>query len=99
MIDILTTIGSNKLFIGLAMIVMNIGSRYIVNDITADHEEFLKSSIFKKVVMFCIVFIATRDIMTAIIMTFAFSVVMGGLLNKKSGFYILSFTKPTKLIF
>lgn len=99
MLDLLTIIGSNKMFIGVAMIIMNIGSRYIINDITSEHEEFLKSSLCKKVVMFCIVFIATRDILTAIILTFAFFVVMGGLLNKKSGFYLLSFTRPTKLIF
>ena len=96
MFDLLTLVGSNKIFIGIAMIIMNLGSRYIVNDITPEHEAIMKSSLFKKVVMFCIVFVATRDIMTAIILTFAFSVIMGGLLNKSSGFYI---SKPTKIRF
>lgn len=99
MLDLLTTVGSNKIFIGVAMIIMNLGSRFLVNDLTPEHEAIMKSSLFKKVIMFCLVFVATRDILTAIILTFAFSVVMGGLLNKSSGFYILSLSKASKLRF
>lgn len=95
----LETLATNKIFIGVAMIIMNLGSRFLITDINPEHEKIMKSALFKKIIMFCLVFIATRDIMTAIILTFAFSVVMGGLLNKSSGMYMFSLTKASKLIF
>ena len=95
----LAELGANKVFIGIAMIIMNLGSRYIITDLTPEHEKILKSSLFKKIIMFCIIFIATRDIMTAIILTFAFFTIMNGFLNKKSGFYIFGLAKATQFIY
>lgn len=82
-------LNTNKIFIGCAMLIMNLGSKYIAMDIGPGHERILKNEIFKKVILFCMVFVATRDIMTAIILTFAFTVVFNGLLNEKSRFSLL----------
>lgn len=66
------TLASNKFFVGLCIILMNIGTKYVLADITEVHEVFLNSSIFKLIVLFCIFFISTRDIMVACMLTFGF---------------------------
>lgn len=86
---ILTSIATNKMFIGCAMLIMNIGTKHIVADITPALEEVIKSPIFKKIIVFCMFFIGTRDIMTSIILTFAFTVIINGLLNEKSKYSLL----------
>jgi hypothetical protein len=74
---------------GLAMIIMNFGSRYILGDLSQFHENVLKSEVAKKIILFCIFFVATRDILVAIMLTFAFYFVVFGILNEKKLYNIV----------
>lgn len=87
--DAFTLIATNKVFIGVAILIMNMGSRFVIMDIGKMHERLLSNEIFKKVVIFCMFFVATRDIMTSVILTFAFIVLLDGLLNEKSRFNLI----------
>lgn len=87
--DAFTLIATNKIFIGVAILIMNMGSRFVIMDIGRMHEKLLSNEIFKKVVIFCMFFVATRDIMTSVILTFAFIVLLDGLLNEKSRFNLI----------
>lgn len=87
--DAFTLIATNKVFIGVAILIMNMGSRFVIMDIGKMHEKLLSNEIFKKVVIFCMFFVATRDIMTSVILTFAFIVLLDGLLNEKSRFNLI----------
>ena len=82
-------INTNKLLVGVAMLVMNMGSRYILADFTKLHEKVFMSTAFKTLVIFAITFVATRDFMSACILTFAFIVIMYGLLNETRKFNLL----------
>ena len=82
-------LNTNKVFIGCAMLIMNLGSKYIAADLGESVERILKNDLFKKIILFCMVFVATRDVMTSLILTFAFTVVVNGLLNEKSRFNLL----------
>jgi hypothetical protein len=95
--DILSNLAANKLFIGVAMIIMNLGSKHIVNDISPKLESAMKTSVFKMIIVFCIVFVATRDIKTALVLTFAFIVVVKGLLNEKTKYSIFHILKATSI--
>ena len=80
-------LAENKIFIGLLMIMVNIGARFIIEELSDEHREIAKGEIFRKVVVFCSVFMATRDIMTSLIVTIIFVVVMNEVLateEKKS---------------
>jgi hypothetical protein len=79
----------NKAFAGLTMILMNIGSRYVVGDLTKMHEYILSSTIFKRIVVFCMFFIGTRDVMVAIMLTFIFTIFLNGLLNETSRYNLI----------
>jgi len=92
--EALTALATNKIFIGCAMLVVNLGSRHIAADLSPQVEAFMKHKLFRKVILFCIIFVATRDIMTAIILMFAFTVVIDGLLNPKSRFNLFWRNRP-----
>lgn len=86
---ILSSIATNKLFIGCTMLIMNIGTKHVVADISPNLEEIIKSTLFKQIILFCMFFVATRDIMSSIILTFAFNVIIKGLLNEKSKYSLI----------
>ena len=71
----------NKIFIGLVMIMVNIGARFIIEELSDEHREIAKGETFRKIVIFCSVFMATRDIMISLIVTIIFIVVMNEVLK------------------
>jgi hypothetical protein len=75
-------IASSKMFAGVAMLLMNLGSRYVVSDITAVEERIFKSDLIKPIIVFCMIFIPTRDVMVSIMLTFAYFFVMNNFLQK-----------------
>lgn len=82
-------LNQNNLFLGLTMILMNIGGRYIEFELSSTHKKFLSSKIAQYVLLFIIVFTTTRDIMTSIIVTVIFILVVFNLLHEKSNICIL----------
>jgi len=74
-------LAENKIFIGLVMIMVNIGARFIIEELSDEHREIAKGETFRKIVIFCSVFMATRDIMISLIVTIIFVVVMNEVLK------------------
>ena len=82
----LDRLSENKIFIGLIMIMVNIGARFIIEELSDDLRAIAKGEVFRKIVIFCSVFLATRDIMVALIVTIVFVVLINevlGEVNKK----------------
>ena len=88
-------LNNSKLFAGIIMILLNLGSRYIVMELSETHEEFLNNVIIRRIIVFTVVFTATRDIITSLILTGAFVILVSGLFNEDSKFCILP-KKPKK---
>ena len=86
----LTNINSSKITIGIAMIMFNLGSKYIIMDISKNQEQFLKNIIIRRLTLFCIFFVATRDIFVSLILTAVFVVIAFGFFNQDSKYCILS---------
>ena len=83
------TLNENKLLLGLVMIFMNIGSKFIVINISDTQKELLSNSILRQVLVFCIAFVATRDILLALVLTAVFVILVDGLLHEDSPLSIL----------
>ena len=79
----------SKILIGIAMIMFNIGSKYLVIDLSKNQEQFMKNGIIRRVTLFCIFFVATRDIYVSFLLTAAFVIIAQGLFNQDSRFFIL----------
>ena len=65
------------------------GSKYLILDLSKNQEQFLKSSIVRRLTLFSIFFIATHDLITSLILTASFVVLAHGLFNQDSRLYIL----------
>jgi hypothetical protein len=86
---IVNLLNNNKFFWGITMILMNLGSRYVVADLSKIYENVLVMDVIKKLVLFCMFFIGSRDVIVAIALTFGVSIVFQALLNANSRYSIL----------
>ena len=89
-------LNNSKLFAGIIMIILNLGSRYIVMELSETHEEFFNNIIIRRIIVFTVVFTATRDIITSLILTGVFIILVSGLFNEHSNYCILPQKPPKK---
>lgn len=87
-INFVSNLNTNKLFIGIMMIFMNLGSRYIEIKLTKSQENILKN-IAREVLIFTIAFVGSRDIVIAFIITAVFMILSKYIFNENSRFNIL----------
>lgn len=62
----------NKYFIGVVMITMNIGARFLIDELTPEQKKTINSQNFRRFIVFCAFFAATRDILAAVTLTIIF---------------------------
>jgi len=86
--EIFNTLNNSNFFIGIMMILLNIGSKYIEVDLQS-HKQLLNSTIMRRLVIFTIVFIATKDVLTSLIVTAVFIILVLNLFNSDSKYCIL----------
>ena len=81
---------NSSLLIGIAIILMQIGSSYIGKEIPDYIEEIIDTPILRRFFIFIIVLIYTKDVATSILVTLLFVIIFSFLLNKKSRYCILT---------
>ena len=62
----------NKYFIGVVMITMNIGARFLIDELTPDQKKMINTQNFRRFIIFCAFFAATRDLLSAVTLTIIF---------------------------
>ena len=83
------TINQSKYFYGILMILLNIGAKYIEIDIPKHHKQFLSSKLIRRILIFTVAFIATRDVIVSLVITAAFIILVLNLFNNESQYCIL----------
>ena len=89
MYEFITFLNNNKIVWGVTILLLNVGSRYIVADLGKFHESILTNEYVKKIILFSMFFVATRDILTAFLLTILYIFVIDGLLHEKRKFCIV----------
>ena len=84
-----SNLNNSKYFAGITMILLNLGSKYISMDLSQTHENILGSKLFRRIIMFVVVFTATRDVLISIIITFAFIVLVSILSHDESNYCLI----------
>ena len=79
----IAVLNNSRLFAGLAMLMVNIGSRYIITDFGLSYDSLMNNDVVKQVIVFCMIFAATRDVKIAFILSFLFWFVIMGILDKR----------------
>jgi hypothetical protein len=82
-------LNNSKFFAGIIMILLNIGSKFITIQFSKSTEEYLKNTVTKQVLVFCMSWMGTRDIITALGLTAIFTVLSDHLFNEESSFCIV----------
>ena len=88
-IGMLSSLGGNKFFTAFLMILMNLSGRYLDIEILPFQKEFLQSRMVRRIVIFAVAFMATRDIFSALIVASIFIIVVFHLCNTRSAYCIL----------
>lgn len=86
MIDHINYVASSPFFVGMMMLLLNIGSRFITHEFSHDDKEYSQNLILRRLSIFAVCFVGTRDIVTSILLTAAFVIVAGGLFRGKGPF-------------
>ena len=85
----LSIINESKLLVGIAMILLNIGSKYVDFKFTKAQEQLLRNGIAKEILIFAIAFMGTRDIVYALLLTAAFMILSEFAFNEKSEYCLV----------
>lgn len=88
--DIVNNLNENKFFIGLMMICVTIGGRFIITELNEEQKKIIHNKIFRRLIIFSAFFMSTRDIFTAIILTIIFTIVISELFNGEDNMQFLS---------
>ena len=82
-------LNTSKLFAGLVMIMLNIGSKYIVIKLSKSQEAYLRNTVARQLLIFSIIWMGTRDVIISIAMTAAFVVLTDHLFNEQSAYCMI----------
>jgi len=87
-------INSSKIFAGLIVITLNISSKFVTIKMSKSMESYLKYTFSRDILIFCIVWMGSRDIYIAFCVTLLFILFVDYFFNEKSFLCILpeSFT-------
>ena len=83
------SLNNNSYFIGFMMILLNIGSKYFVQELGSSLDMFFNLKIVRRLLIFTVFFVATRNVKTSIILTASFIIIALELFNEKSKYCIL----------
>jgi hypothetical protein len=89
-------LNNSKIFAGIVMILLNIGSKLIPISIGGSAEEYVKKSLNKYLLVFAMAWMGTRDIYTSLLLTGIFILMSEYIFNDDSKLCIIpSYYKHT----
>ncbi len=81
---LMTSINTNPYFIGLMMLLLNLGGRFLSLEISKEQEKFLSQPMVRRFFLFAVLFVATRNIVIAAGLAFIVILLLGYLFNENS---------------
>jgi len=87
--NMLDFVNTNKFFIGLTMIMLNIGSKYVTIQTSKSMEQYMKMNISKQMLVFSMCFLGTRCVVTSILLTAGFVILSDHIFNEESDYCVV----------
>jgi hypothetical protein len=85
----IASINTNTYLIGMSMILLNLGGRHLSTSLTTTQDKFFQNPYIRPFMLFVVIFVATRNILTALWLAIGIIFAIGFLLNEHSTFYLL----------
>jgi hypothetical protein len=78
------SLNSNPYFIGTMMLLLNLGGRFISLEMSKNQEEFFQNPWVRRLLIFTVLFVGTRNVVVAFWMTLFIILIIGYLFNENS---------------
>jgi hypothetical protein len=93
---VFSTLNTNTYFIGVMMLILNLGGRHLATSLTVEQDRFLQNPWFRRILLFVVIFVATRNVFTAFWLSISIIILLAYLTNESSRLYI--FGMPKELV-
>ena len=88
------SLNSNPYFIGTMMLLLNLGGRFISLEISKSQEQFFQNPWIRRMLIFTVLFVGTRNVMVAFWMTLFIILCIGYLFNENSSLCLFHLGQP-----
>ncbi len=78
----LEILNDNKLFLGIMLIILNIGSRHLVDELSTNPDEYNRNLVLRRIAIFAVCFVGTRDIVVSLLLTAGFIIIAQGVSSR-----------------
>ena len=78
----LQALNDSKFFLGIMLLVLNLGSRHLVDEFSANPEDYNRNLVLRRFAVFAVCFVGTRDLVVSILLTAAFIIISTGVSMK-----------------
>jgi hypothetical protein len=78
-------LNTNTMFAGIMLLILNVGSRFIIHEIEGTEEEYSKNIFLRRIAIFAVCFIGTKDLVVSLILTASFVILSSGLFRGHLG--------------
>jgi hypothetical protein len=78
----LEVFNDNKFFLGVMLILLNIGSRHLVDEFSTDPKAYDQNIILRRLAVFAVCFVGTRDLVTSLLLTAGFIIIAQGVSSR-----------------
>jgi hypothetical protein len=85
----ITTMNTNPYFIGVFMLLLNLGGRFLTLELTKKQESLLQSPWVRPLIFFTVIFMATRNVVAAFWLTVMLFFVIWVVANENSPFCMI----------
>ena len=79
----------NKYLIGIVMVIINFGARFIVNELNEEQKKLINSKYLRRIIIFLVIFMATRDIVISLVLTIIVILVIFEFFNEDSEYSLV----------
>lgn len=80
----INAVASSPFTIGIMILLTNVASRYIVHEFSVNDEEYGQNILLRRLAVFALCFVGTRDLIVSILLTAGFVILAGGIIRGSS---------------
>ena len=78
----INALNDNKFFLGAMLILLNIGSRYLVDEYSTNPDDYDRNLVLRRLAVFAVCFVGTRDLVTSLLLTAGFVILAQGVSHR-----------------
>ena len=78
----LSLLNDNKFFLGIMLLLLNVGSRHLVDEFSIEPKEYSRNLILRRMAIFAVCFVGTRDLVTSLLLTAGFVILAQGVSSR-----------------